>query len=341
MSGGAQDWRPSAARERLRGRAALLQRAREFFAARSVLEVDTPLVVNAPVSDVHIHSATVRLAGEPGAVEQAAAMPLFLHTSPEYSMKRLLAAGSGDIYQICHVVRGFERGRLHNAEFTLIEWYRIGFSLGQLMDEVEALVRSLLGAVAPAASERVSYREAFQRELALDPLTASLSELAQAAQPLGLTGGGAATARGAAITAMSRDDWLELLMGAIVGPRLGRATLTFVNGYPATQAALARLDPADERVAQRFELYLRGVELANGFHELSSAAEQRARFGEDNARRQQLGLPVYPLDERLLAALAAGLPDCAGVALGFDRVAMLALGAAHIEEVLPFPTPRA
>jgi lysyl-tRNA synthetase class 2 len=254
-------------------------------------------------------------------------------------MKRLLAAGSGDIYQIGHVVRGFERGRLHNAEFTLIEWYRIGFSLGQLMDEVEALVRSLLGAAAPGASERVSYREAFQRELTLDPLAASLAELAQAAQPLGLTGGGAATARAAA--AMSRDDWLELLMGAIVGPRLGRAALTFVYGYPATQAALARLDPADPRVAERFELYCGGVELANGFHELTSAAEQRARFGQDNARRQQLGLPVYPLDERLLAALAAGLPDCAGVALGFDRLAMLALGAAHIEEVLAFPTPRA
>jgi lysyl-tRNA synthetase class 2 len=140
---------------------------------------------------------------------------------------------------------------------------------------------------------------------------------------------------------MSRDDWLELLMGAIVGPRLGRAALTFVYGYPATQAALARLDPADPRVAERFELYCGGVELANGFHELTSAAEQRARFGQDNARRQQLGLPVYPLDERLLAALAAGLPDCAGVALGFDRLAMLALGAAHIEEVLAFPTPRA
>jgi len=339
MSADAQDWRPSASRERLRGRAALLQRAREFFAARAVLEVDTPLVVNAPVSDVHIHSATVRLAGEPGATVQAPASPLFLHTSPEYAMKRLLAAGSGDICQIGHVVRGFERGRLHNPEFTLIEWYRIGFSLGQLMDEVEALVRSLLGAAAPGASERVSYREAFQRELALDPLAASLTELAQAAQPLGLTGGSAATARGAA--AMSRDDWLELLMGAIVGPRLGRAALTFVYAYPATQAALARLDPADPRVAERFELYCGGVELANGFHELTSAAEQRARFGEDNARRQQLGLPVYPLDERLLAALAAGLPDCAGVALGFDRVAMLALGAAHIEEVLPFPTPRA
>jgi len=336
MTGPREDWRPSASRERLVQRAALLQRAREFFAARSILEVDTPLVVNAPVSDLHIHSASVQFAGEPGAAAATAPPRLFLHTSPEYAMKRLLAAGSGDIYQICHVVRAFECGRLHNPEFTLIEWYRVGASLGQLMDEVAALVRTLLGAAAPPASERVSYREAFLRELQLDPLAASDGALAAAAQPLGLraTGAGAADV-------MTRDEWLELLMGAIVGPRLGRGTLTFVHGYPATQAALARLDPADPRVAQRFELYCAGVELANGFHELAAAAEQRARFEHDNARRRQLGLPVLPLDERLLAALAAGLPDCTGVALGFDRVAMLALGAAHIEEVLPFSTARA
>ena len=316
------DWRPSASPERLRQRAALLRRVREFFAARAVIEVDTPLVVNAPVSDVHIHSATVRLG--------SGAPPLFLNTSPEYAMKRLLAAGSGDIYQICHVVRGMERGRLHNPEFTLIEWYRAGFSLGQLMDEVEALVRALLGAAAPAASERVSYRDAFLRELALDPLTAPDTALAQAAQPLALTAGAAA----------SRDDWLELLMGAVVGPRLGRDALTFVHDYPASQAALARLDPADPRVAQRFELYCTGIELANGFHELAAAVEQRARFEQDNTRRRLLGLPEFPLDERLLAALPA-LPDCVGVALGFDRTLMLAAGATHIEEVLPFPIGRA
>ena len=316
------DWRPSASPERLRQRAALLRRVREFFAARAAIEVDTPLVVNAPVSDVHIHSATVRLG--------SGAPPLFLNTSPEYAMKRLLAAGSGDIYQICHVVRGMERGRLHNPEFTLIEWYRAGFSLGQLMDEVEALVRALLGAAAPVASERVSYRDAFLRELALDPLTAPDTALAQAAQPLALTAGAAA----------SRDDWLELLMGAVVGPRLGRDALTFVHDYPASQAALARLDPADPRVAQRFELYCTGIELANGFHELAAAVEQRARFEQDNTRRRLLGLPEFPLDERLLAALPA-LPDCVGVALGFDRTLMLAAGATHIEEVLPFPIGRA
>ena len=337
MSTGGEDWRPSAAREQLVARAALLERAREFFAARAVLEVDTPLVVNAPVSDVHIHSASVRLAGDAGAAAPGRpAHSLFLHTSPEYAMKRLLAAGSGDIYQICHVVRDNERGRLHNPEFTLIEWYRLGFSLGQLMDEVEALVRALLGEAAPLGSERVSYREVFLRELGLDPLTASEGTLAQAAQPLGYQDPDRVGGSG-----LGRDGWLELLMGSLIGPRLGRQRLTFVHSYPASQAALARLDPADPRVAQRFELYCEGIELANGFHELSGAAEQRTRFEEDNTRRRELALAVYPLDERLLAALAAGLPECAGVALGFDRTLMLATGAEHIDQVLPFPTPRA
>jgi len=321
------DWRPRASRARLEARAALLARSREFFAARGVLEVDTAQVVNTPVSDVHIHSAAVQLtggAGEPGRY--------FLHTSPEYAMKRLLAAGSGDIYQICHVVRGLERGRHHNPEFTLIEWYRIGFSLGELMDEVEALVRSLLGTLATGwPGERLSYREAFERELGLDPFTASPAQLAAAAQPLGYRADGAAPAD-------TRDAWLELLMGTLVGPKLGRRSLTFVHGYPASQAALARLEPADPRSAQRFELYCEGVELANGFHELAVADEQRARFAADNAARALRGLAPCPPDERLLAALEAGLPDCAGVALGFDRTLMLATGAGSIQEVLAFPT---
>ena len=331
MSGGG-DWRPSASRERLIERAALLSRTREFFAARGVLEVDTPLLVNAPVSDVHIHCAAVQLEPAPAAaVPPGTSSVLFLHASPEYAMKRLLAAGSGDIYQICHVVRARENGRLHNPEFTLIEWYRLGFSLEALMDEVEALVRELLGRVsAERASERISYRDAFARELALDPFTASDAELAQAAQPLGFAGAGA-----------DRDVWLELLMGSLIGPRLGRKALTFVHGYPATQAALARLDPREPRAARRFELYCDGIELANGFHELAAPNEQRARFERDNAQRRRLGLPVVPPDERLLAALASGFPDCAGVALGFDRTLMLATGATHIEEVLAFPTARA
>jgi lysyl-tRNA synthetase class 2 len=323
---GADDWRPSATRAQLAARAALLARARAFFAARAVLEVDTPLVINAPVSDVHIHSAQVRFAD--------AAAPFFLHTSPEYAMKRLLAAGCGDIYQICHVVRGFEKGRLHNPEFTLIEWYRVGLSLAQLMDEVEALLRVLLGEAAAARrGERLSYRDVFVRELGLDPLTASDAELAAAAAPLGFAAAGGAVA--------SRDELLELLMAARVGPALGAGAFTFVSGYPASQAALARLDPHEPRTAQRFELYCDGVELANGFHELASAAEQRARFVADNAERERRALPVHAVDERLLAALSAGLPDCVGVALGLERVLMLAGGASHIDAVLAFPTDRA
>ena len=318
------DWRPTASREMLEKRAALLARARAFFAARGILEVDTPIVVNAPVTDTHIHSAQVML--ENGVETRR----FFLHTSPEYAMKRLLAAGSGPIYQICHVVRALERGRLHNAEFTLIEWYREGVSLTALMDEVEELVRELLGSGRPLASARVSYREAFLDALALDPFTAPPAELADNARRAGFQG-----------AAADRDELLELLMGTVVGPRLGQGGLTFVYGYPASQAALARLDPDDPRAALRFELYCEGVELANGFHELAAAREQRARFERDVAARRRAGLPVAVIDERLLAALEAGLPDCCGVALGFDRTLMLAAGAERIDEVLPFPTGRA
>ncbi len=320
-----QDWRPTATRETLRLRAALLARAREFFAVRDVLEVDTAMVVNAAVTDVHVHSARVVFP------DPDSARRFFLHTSPEYAMKRLLAAGSGDIYQICHVVRGLERGQRHNAEFTLIEWYRGGYSLDALMREVEALVRELLGARASTLrTEHLTYRQAFLRELGIDPLSASLAQLESAARSAGFSGSTA-----------DRDELLELLMGTRIGPRLGAGALTFLHGYPATQASLARLDPQDPRTALRFELYCEGLELANGFHELASASEQRARFESDTQQRLRSGLPVFDVDERLLAALAAGMPDCAGVALGFDRTLMLASGASHIDEVLAFPVDRA
>lgn len=318
-------WRPTASRALLERRALLLAGVRSFFAARGVLEVDTPFLVNHPVSDIHIHSARVAFAGAPRH---------FLHTSPEYAMKRLIASGSGDIFQLCHVVRGLERSRLHNTEFTLLEWYRLGFSLGDLMAEVAALVRELSTQVAGANVERVTYREAFLRELALDPITASLADLERAAGSLGFV-------RSSAVSPHTRDDLLDFLMAVRVGPKLGRESLTFIHGYPASQASLARLDPDDARVAQRFELYRDGVELANGYQELSASGEQRARFEADNLERRRRDLPVWPIDERLLAALASGLPDCAGVALGFDRLLMLAAGARHIDEVVAFPTERA
>lgn len=317
------NWKPTATRSNLELRSNLLTHARHFFADRGVLEVDTPIVVNAPVTDVHINSAQVRFADHP--------RTFFLHTSPEYAMKRLLAAGSGDIFQICHVVRGMERGWIHNPEFTLIEWYRIGYSLVRLMDEVELLVRHLLGDVAfELPSQQFTYREVFLRELQLDPFEASLDELQAIAKGKGFMPERA-----------ERDELLEFLMGAVVGPNLGRNALTFVYNYPASQAALARLNSDNPQTAMRFELYSRGLELANGFEELSSHEEQRARFEQDNQERQRLGLPTYEIDERLLAALESGLPRCAGVALGFDRTLMLAAGARQIDEVLPFPTDHA
>jgi len=317
-------WRPTASVATLRRRAAALRATREFFQARGVLEVETPIMVNAPVSDVNIGSVKTEMPGHSGP-------PLFLHTSPEYAMKRLLAAGCGDIFQVCHVFRGAERGRQHNPEFTMVEWYRLGFSLEQLMREVADLVRAVLGQDLPV--EFVSYRDAVRRHAGLDPLEAGIEELQRAAQTLGLD---ARRAREAA-----RDELLDLIVGAQVGPALGAATLTFMHRYPASQAALARLDTQDPRLALRFELYLQGVELANGYHELSNAAEQRMRFAADQQSRAARGLPVAALDQHLLAALDAGLPDCAGVALGFDRMLMLATNAASIEDVLAFPTERA
>jgi lysyl-tRNA synthetase class 2 len=322
----ADHWRPTATLNTLRRRAECLARTREFFRARNVLEVETPALVNAPVSDVNLGSLRV--------VMPESAGHLYLHTSPEYAMKRLLAAGAGDIYQVCRVYRGAERGRQHNPEFTMLEWYRLGFSLEDLMNEVAALVRELLGAAGAALPvELVSYREAVRRHAGFDPLDAGLDVLRAAARSLGLDAHRAA--------ASDRDGLLDLIVGAQVGPALGAGALTFLHRYPASQAALARLDPADPRVALRFELYHRGIELANGYHELASGPEQRRRFAEDLKLRAARGLPAAALDRHLLSALDAGLPDCAGVALGFDRVLMLATGATNIDEVLAFPVERA
>jgi lysyl-tRNA synthetase class 2 len=299
-------------------RAQVLAQIREFFAHRNVLEVNTPILVNAPVTDVHIHSAQVEL--------QGAVRPYFLHTSPEYAMKRLLAAGSGDVFQICPVVRGLERGKLHNAEFTLIEWYRLGFSLEQLMTEVAALACAVLG---EREIEYLTYRDAFLNEVHVDPLSASEAELHAAANQYGF--------EPSALQGLDRDQLLDAFMGIVIGPRLGLKKLTFIHRYPASQAALARLDSKDPRTALRFEMYGEGIELANGFHELASAAEQRARFESDRQLRKQRGLPSFDIDEHLLSALAQGLPDCSGVALGFDRLLMLATHADCIDDVLTFP----
>jgi lysyl-tRNA synthetase class 2 len=325
VSRGPSTWAPGASLETLRTRAALLARTRAFFAARGVLEVDTPALMACGVTDPQIHALRADLPGAPG--RQG-----YLQTSPEYAMKRLLASGSGDIYQIAHVFRGEEQGPLHNDEFTLIEWYRLGCSLEALMAEVDALVRELLGAAAGSASEQVSYEALFKRALGIDPLLDSELSLRSACEALGFD---------ARLTQqLDRDGLLDLLMGARIGPGLGLKCPCFVHRYPASQASLARLDPQDERVALRFELYRGGIELANGFEELASAEQQRTRFLTDQRIRAARELPVPEIDERLLAALGAGLPPCAGVAIGFDRLVMLATGVRHISEAMPFAMDR-
>lgn len=309
-------WQPSASIEVLKLRAALLQQVRDFFAARAVLEVETPLASRAAITEPNLDSAEVRLPG--------IATPFYLHTSPEFFMKRLLAAGSGDIWQACKVFRGAEHGRLHNPEFTMIEWYRLGFDHHALMDEVAALLRTLLPEL-EEGDERLSYAEAFRRYAGLDPFEAETAELAALVQGFGLDPAG-----------LDRDALLDAIASHNVYPQLGHGRVAFVHAFPASQAALARLDDDDPRCARRFEAFVAGMELANGFHELLDAQEQRRRFMLENERRRERGLPVMPVDEHLLAALEAGMPDCAGVALGFDRVVMLAAGRDALHEVISF-----
>jgi len=320
------DWQPTATQQALRLRARCLALTRAFFAARDVLEVETPALAAHAATDPQIESLAVH---DPQGRHSG-----YLQPSPEYAMKRLLAAGSGDIYQICRVYRAAERSRLHNPEFTLVEWYRAGFDLQQMMQETAQLVALLLdGPDSPRSFEYTSYSEVFARYLSLDPLQASLAQLQSAAAHQGL--------QTSSIADCSRDDLLDLLMATAIGPHLGRQTLTCVHHYPASQAALAQLDSADARTALRFELYAEGIELANGYVELGDAQVQQQRFAADSHERQRRGLTAHTGDPRLLSALQAGLPPCAGVALGLDRVLMLALGAQHIDAVLAFAQERA
>jgi lysyl-tRNA synthetase class 2 len=307
---------------RLARRAAALARIRAFFAERGVLEVQTGLLVRRAITDPNIESI---------AVPAGAGEPRHLHTSPEHAMKRLLAAGSGDIYQICPVFRAGERSALHAPEFTLVEWYRLGFDLPALMRETAALAAVLLESL-PAATvepELLSYEEAFRRELGIAVFDCGDAALAGAARAAGLADSSIARA--------SRDELLDFLVATRVGPALGAGRLTCLHHYPASQAALARLDADDPRAALRFELYCEGIELANGFVELGDAREQARRFAADNALRAARGQATHVPDERLLAALDKGLPECAGVALGLDRLLMLASGSSRIDAVLALP----
>jgi lysyl-tRNA synthetase class 2 len=306
----------------LRQRAAMLAAVRAFFAARGVLEVETPALSQAGVTDPAIESVAA-------AARSLGSAPLYLHTSPEFAMKRLLAAGSGDIYQMCRVFRDDELGRWHEPEFTLLEWYRVGFDDERLMNEVAELIAAALAAAnggsAPRPSVRVRYSEALQRALGV-PAEAPTTELAARLQRSGVD----------VPPGLAHDAVLDLAFATTVVASFDADALTFVYDYPASQAALARLKPTRPPVAARFEVFSGGLELANGFHELTDTVEQRRRFEADRAARLRAGRPAPPLDEQLLAALASGLPDCAGVALGFDRLVALAVGTDNVAAAMSF-----
>ena len=318
-------WRPTASLENIRLRAEILARIRRFFAAHEVLEVDTPALSRAATTDPSLSSFTTRFHG-PGPVTGET---FYLHTSPEYPMKRLLAAGLGSIYQICKVFRDGESGKQHNPEFSMLEWYRTGFDHYDLMDEVEKLLTGILSDITPIDSVRHwSYRELFLEFAGVDAFATSVDQLKSLLHEHNITAIGMSDA--------DLDTWLDLAMTHIIEPRLGRG-LVFVRDYPVSQAALARLRAGSPPVAARFEVYLDGLELANGFHELVDASEQRQRLEQESRKREQADVDPVRIDEHFLAALESGLPDCAGVALGLDRLLMIAAGAACLRDVITFP----
>lgn len=312
------DWQATTSTDILHQRALLLSKLRRFFAERDVLEVETPQLGRYTVTDVHLQSFEVT----------SRFGPRFLQTSPEYAMKRLLASGSGPVYQICKAFRDEEQGRLHNPEFTMLEWYRPGFSLSELMDEVEALARQLLDC---ESIPRFTYKALFKEHLDINPHQcdhAGLKKLAHGLVNL-------------SESELTATDYLQLLMHHVIEPQL--PSRCFVYQYPLDQAALATTkdDGSGDIVANRFELYCSGMELANGYHELTDAGEQRERFRQDQEKRAAAGMHTIEEDDRLIEALRSGLPACAGVAMGVDRLLMLVTGADSIEQVISFPGNRA
>jgi elongation factor P--(R)-beta-lysine ligase len=312
------NWQPTAPLDNLRLRANIIARIRQFFAEREVLEVDTPLLSAATVTDPHLHSLVTT-------------KNLYLQTSPEFGMKRLLCAGSGAIYQICKAFRDDEQGRQHNPEFTMLEWYRPGFDHHELMEEVDDLLQAVIRTL-PA--EKLTYADAFLQHLDINPHTATLDDLRACAKKQNIDSIGFADDP-------NKDTWLHLLMNHCIEPHLGQRAPTFLYDFPASQAALARVRHDNPPVAERVEVYIHGMELANGFHELTDAREQEKRFLNDLEYRKQLGYPAVPHDKRLIAALEYGLPNCAGIALGVDRLIMIAAKTNNIADVISFPIDRA
>ena len=321
------DWQPTATLDALRLRAGFNRLVREFFHARDVLEVETPVMSLAGNTEPNIASFALEFSGR----TDVAPRTRWLRTSPEFALKRLLAAGVGDCYELGRVFRDGEAGGRHNPEFTMLEWYRLGWDHLRLLDETVALVRAALALVGRDAAPVVSsFRDLYWRHLQLDPLTAGIDTLRNALGDVRIDPDG-----------LGRDDWLDLLMTHRLQPMFGEDVLLAVHDWPASQAALARIRDGDPPVAERFELYLGPLELANGYHELTDAAEQQARFERDAVVRMQRGLPSVPMDAALVAALQHGLPACAGVALGVDRLLMALLGTQRIAGVLAFDFARA
>lgn len=319
------DWAPSASVATLRDRARLMGEVRRFFAERDVLEVETPVLGHGGSTDPHLDALSLEARTDRGRER------LWLQTSPEFHMKRLLAAGSGPIFQLARSFRDGEIGTRHNIEFTMLEWYRPGLPLDALIDECDALIRRLLPRD-PGPLRRRRYRSLFRSALDLDPFTGSLAALRALAGDAGAL----------SMADADRESCLDLLMSLVIEPTLGRAGVDVVVDYPAAQAALARKrrDPEDgATVAARFEIYLAGLELANGYDELIDADEQRIRFDEDNRQRKALSRPEVTPDARLIAALEAGMSPASGVALGLDRLVMLALDKKRVADVMAFATP--
>ncbi|MDE2270971.1 MAG: EF-P lysine aminoacylase GenX [Xanthomonadaceae bacterium] len=313
---------PPVRHEALRLRARLNALLRDFFAERGVVEVETPILSRAGNTEPNIEGFSTVFGGP----VDAGARTRFLRTSPEHALKRLLASGFGDCYELGRVFRNGEAGSSHNPEFTMLEWYRIGFDDRRLMLECAQLVRFALALVQRDATvTTTSYRGWFRDALQLDPLEADVAALRERLRDYSISSDG-----------LTRDDWLDLLVTHWLQPALPGDAITIVYDFPATQCSLARVRPGHPPVAERFELYLGRHELANGYHELNDAAEQRARFERDNLRRRERGQPEVPIDEGLLAVLDH-LPECAGVALGVDRLLMHLLGADDIRDVLAFP----
>ena len=323
------DWEPGCSLELLQIRAQVLDRIRAFFAEKRVMEVETPLLGNACGTAPSLAFFTSLYSLPPYEKE------LFLQSSPEFAMKRLLAAGSGSIFQICKAFRNGETGRLHNPEFTILEWYRVGFNLSRLMDEIAELLqvlfepyRSLNGV------QRFSYREVFLRHTGIDPLDFSLLTFSGCAQENNLT-------EAKLICGEDHSMWLDFLFSHLVQPKLGNQSLCMIYDYPACQASLARLKNNDLNVAERVEVFLNGVELGNGFYELCDAKEQNNRFDAEINERKRRGDPAVVKDQLFLDALISGLPDCSGVAIGLDRLLLMLTGNNNLSDVLAFPVSRA